>query len=132
AGQLRETGEADKLPPAPGLRAVIAGSCSVATQRQVAIMSERHPAFRIEPRALASGERVADAALAWADSRIGREPVLIYATAAPEEVKAAQSELGVEQAGALVEGALAAIARGLVRRGVSQLIVAGGETSGAV
>ena len=69
AGQLRETGGADKLPPAPGLRAVIAGSCSVATQRQVAIMSERHPAFRIEPRALASGERVAGAALAWADSR---------------------------------------------------------------
>ena len=57
---------------------------------------------------------------------------MIYATAPPEAAKAAQADLGVEQAGALVETALAAIAQGLVRLGVGQLIVAGGETSGAV
>jgi 3-dehydrotetronate 4-kinase len=42
-----------------------------------------------------------------------------------------QNQLGVEAAGALVESALAAIAKGLVALGVGQLVVAGGETSGA-
>ena len=60
------------------------------------------------------------------------EPVLIYATSTPQEVKAVQRELGVERAGALVEDALARIAKGLVAAGVRRLVVAGGETSGAV
>ena len=59
-------------------------------------------------------------------------PLLVYATATPETVKAVQAQLGVERAGSLVEEALAAIAQGLVKLGVGQLIVAGGETSGAV
>ena len=43
-----------------------------------------------------------------------------------------QATLGREAAGALVEHAMAAIAAGLVARGVKRLVVAGGETSGAV
>jgi len=46
-------------------------------------------------------------------------------------VKAIQGRLGVEHAGELVESTLAAIAQGLVAQGVAQLVVAGGETSGA-
>ena len=59
-------------------------------------------------------------------------PVLLYATAAPDSVKAVQAALGVEAAGALVENTLAALAQGLVAGGVRRLVVAGGETSGAV
>ena len=58
--------------------------------------------------------------------------MLIYASAPPAEVAAAQAALGRERAGALIEEALAAIARGLVEAGVRRLVVAGGETSGAV
>jgi len=58
--------------------------------------------------------------------------VLVYATAAPAEVRAAQQQYGAQRTGALVEEALAAIAAGLVERGVVHLIVAGGETAGAV
>jgi uncharacterized protein YgbK (DUF1537 family) len=123
---------ADALPAVGGLRAVIAGSCSKATQEQVARMGERHPAFRVDPVRLASGSDVTGAALEWAADRIGREPVLIYATSTPEAVKAVQAQLGAGRAGELVEEALAAVARGLVGLGVGQLIVAGGETSGAV
>jgi 3-dehydrotetronate 4-kinase len=123
---------ADALPVTGGLRAVIAGSCSSATRGQVATMRVRHPAFNIDPVELARGSDVVGTALTWAAQRIREEPVLIYATATPEEVKAVQAELGVEKAGALVENALAAIAQGLVRLGIGQLIVAGGETSGAV
>jgi uncharacterized protein YgbK (DUF1537 family) len=57
---------------------------------------------------------------------------LIYATSEPGVVKAAQAKLGTKRAGELVENALAVVARGLVELGVGQMIVAGGETSGAV
>ena len=123
---------ADALPPTSGLRAIIAGSCSVATQGQVAVLREKHPAFNIDPFELAQGKDVVADALAWAKDKIQNEPVLFYATATPEAVKAVQAQLGTEKAGALVEETLATIARGLINMGVGQLIVAGGETSGAV
>jgi uncharacterized protein YgbK (DUF1537 family) len=132
AGLLPEHQIADALPPTGGLRAVIAGSCSIATQGQVAAMRQKHPAFNVDPFDLAQGKDVAGEALAWAGGKIEKEPVLIYATAAPETVKAVQARLGTEKAGSLVENALAAIAQGLVAQGVGQLIVAGGETAGAV
>ena len=58
--------------------------------------------------------------------------MLIYATAEPNAVKAIQNKLGVTQAGELVEHTLSSIAKGLIHAGVRQLVVAGGETSGAV
>lgn len=132
AGLLADNQVADALPVTGGLRAIISGSCSIATQGQVAAMREKHPAFNIDPFELAHGTDVVAAALAWAKGKIEKEPVLFYATATPEAVKAVQAQLGVEKAGSLVEDALAAIAKGLVAMGVGQLIVAGGETSGAV
>ena len=132
-GLLPESVRADSLPKTNGLRAIISGSCSVATQGQVATMiKERRPVFTVDPLRLAAGEDVASAALSWAAPLLPKEPVLIYATAAPEDVKAVQTQLGVGRAGELVERALAAIAQGLVKLGVRQLVVAGGETSGAV
>ena len=115
-----------------GFKAVIAGSCSTATQNQVDVMRAQRPSFRIDPLAFANGQDVVGSALKWSAAHIGSEPILIYATAAPEEVKRAQATLGIDKSAALVENALAAIASGLVDLNVNQLIVAGGETSGAV
>jgi 3-dehydrotetronate 4-kinase len=124
--------EAGVLPATGGSRAVIAGSCSVATQKQVRVMREQYPAFRIDPLKLASGADVVADALSWARQHVQTEPILIYATAKPQNVKLVQERLGGAKAGELVEHALAAIAAGLVKLGVGQLIVAGGETAGAV
>jgi uncharacterized protein YgbK (DUF1537 family) len=88
--------------------------------------------FRIDPVAAAAGRDIARDALDWAEPRLGEQPILISATAPPEEVAAVQAALGRERAGAVVEGVLAEIACGLVARGVRRLVVAGGETSGAV
>ena len=132
AGLLADDQVADALPPTGGLRAVISGSCSLATQGQVAAMRAAHPAFRVDPFDLANGTSVVGAALEWAASRLRNEPLLFYATATPDAVKAVQTQLGAEKTGSLVEDALAAIAKGLLEMGVGQLIVAGGETSGAV
>ncbi|HEV7367971.1 3-oxo-tetronate kinase [Arenibaculum sp.] len=130
AGLLPDRGP-EAFPATSGASAVLAGSCSAATRGQVEAFARRHPAFRLRPERLAQGDGVAEA-LAWAERRLGREPLLIYATAEPAEVAAAQAALGVEKAGALVEDALAGIARALRARGMGRLVVAGGETSGAV
>ena len=132
SGLLADNVVADALPKIGGLRAVISGSCSVATQKQVQVMRASFPSFGIDPLRLARGEDLVAAALDWASARIAQRPVLIYATATPDTVKQVQAELGVAHAGELVENALAEIARGLVRLGVGQMLVAGGETSGAV
>jgi 3-dehydrotetronate 4-kinase len=129
---LQPTAAAARLPSPHGTRAIISGSCSVATRAQVAhFIACGGAAFGLGPLALAANEDIAAQALAWGVSRLAAGPVLIYATAAPESVRAAQSQLGAERASALVEHALARVAQGLVAAGVGQLLVAGGETSGA-
>lgn len=89
-------------------------------------------AFRVDPVALAKGEPVVERAIDWASPMLGREPMLIYSTSPADEVKAVQSSLGVDQAGLLVERAMAEIARKLHQRGARCFVVAGGEISGAV
>ena len=124
---------ASQLPPASGYAAVISGSCSLATNVQVQhwIASGR-PALAIDPLALAAGHDVIAQALSWAETLLPQGPVLVYATAHADAVKTIQAALGAQHAGALVEEALSAMALGLVKMGVGQLVVAGGETSGAV
>ena len=123
---------ASALPAATGLQAVVSGSCSLATNRQVlAFIQAGRPALGIDALQIAAGVDVAAQALAWAEPLLSQGPVLIYSTADSNVVKAVQGQLGVEEAGAMLERTLAAIARGLVALGVRQLVVAGGETSGA-
>ncbi len=132
AGLFTPQAAAADLPAVGGLSAVISGSCSRATNEQVAIFQKDHPSFQIDPMALAEGRDLAAEALAWAEPKLADRPVLIYATAAPEAVRAAQAAIGREAAGAMVEAALASIALGLAAAGVRRLVVAGGETSGAI
>ncbi len=132
-GQLAPSDHADQLPPPSGYQAVISGSCSVATNQQVAVWRDAGlPALAIDPLGLANGTTTADAAADWTRQHLPKGPVLVYATAAPEAVREIQAQLGVAAAGALVESALSRIAVSLIESGVRQLVVAGGETSGAV
>ncbi len=135
---LAPSPQAAQLPPARGARAIVSGSCSAATNAQVAaFIAAGGAAFAVDPLQAAAGHDVAKQALAWAAkhraaaSAVDHRPVLIYATAEPAAVQAVQTQLGTERAGALVEATLARVVRGLVDAGVGQLIVAGGETSGA-
>lgn len=131
---LQPSEQASQLPPARGLQAVVSGSCSLATNGQVAHFKALGRSARaINPARLMHGksDAVVQEVLAWAVPLLQDGPVLVYSTAEPEAVKQVQAQLGVAEAGALVEHALAAVARGLVEAGVQQLVVAGGETSGA-
>ncbi|MDX1539769.1 MAG: nucleotide-binding domain containing protein, partial [Geminicoccaceae bacterium] len=131
AGLLAAGLEADALPGVDGHEAVLAGSCSKATLEQIERFEARHPGYAIDPLALARGEGEVERALVFAEEHLGR-PFLISSSRPPEEVERVQAELGRERAGTLVEDAMAQIARQLVARGVRRLVVAGGETSGAV
>ncbi|QGW84682.1 3-oxo-tetronate kinase [Variovorax paradoxus] len=129
---LAPSSQASALPDAAGLRAVVSGSCSLATNRQVLDFIQRGgAALAIDPLRIAAGVDVATETLAWATPLVDKQPVLVYSTAEAGAVKSVQGRLGVEEAGAMVERTIAAVARGLVERGVRQLVVAGGETSGA-
>jgi len=109
---------------------VLSGSCSTMTRAQVAAFSGSGPSLRLDPLALAAdGDAEARAWLAAQDP--GATP-MIYATAEPGDVRAAQKALGVAEAGALVEDALARLALDARDRGARRFVVAGGETAGAV
>jgi uncharacterized protein YgbK (DUF1537 family) len=133
-GLLGEGGNADTLPPVGGMAAVLSGSCSDATQAQVAHMINARAAhtFIVNPLVAAQRENFAAEALAWAEPLLGEEPLLFASTAGPKLVAKVQEQLGRERAGAVVEKVMAEIAKGLVERGVRRLVVAGGETAGAV
>ncbi|WP_043833116.1 3-oxo-tetronate kinase [Muricoccus aerilatus] len=124
--------DAAALPTRRGHKAVLAGSCSRATLGQVAAARASLPVLELDPLATPDAAALARQALDWAEARLGEVPVVIAASAPPEKVAALQAQLGRGDAGALVEEALATVAEGLVARGVGQLVVAGGETSGAV
>lgn len=124
---------AAQLPPADGHAAVVSGSVSDATNRQVLeFLRTGRPAYSVDPLRIAAGEDLAGQALAFADAHLADGPVLVHSTEAPDTVRAVQGRLGAAEAGELVERTLARVARGLVDRGVRRLVVAGGETSGAV
>ncbi len=133
---ITATAQASVLPPASGARAVVSGSCSQTTNRQVArFIAAGGAAYGVDAmRAATDSASVVADAVRWATARLGVnacDPLLIYSTAEPQAVRQIQTSLGVEQTGAEIEKTLAAIASSLVLLGVRQLIVAGGETSGA-
>lgn len=133
AGLLEPKGAPRPFHAPAGKTAVLAGSCSAATRGQVAdAVSKGIETFALDPLAIADGRLTPDHVLDWAAPRLGARPVLVYSTAEPEAVKAAQDKLGRDAAGALVERLLAEVAQGFAAAGVTRLVVAGGETSGAV
>ncbi|MDQ8727674.1 3-oxo-tetronate kinase [Bradyrhizobium sp. LHD-71] len=115
-----------------GPAACLAGSCSQATLRQIAKAEKAMPVLRLDPEALITDKTAATRALDWAAERLGAGPVLIASSATAEAVAAVQARHGRDAAGHAIEQAMATIGAGLAARGVRRLVVAGGETSGAV
>jgi uncharacterized protein YgbK (DUF1537 family) len=129
-GLLAHKSGADALPKIDGAAAVLAGSCSAATLGQIANFKGAHLA--LDTDAICRGEPVGDKALAWAKGKLGNGPILLSASDKPEAVKALQQKYGVEKSSHAIESTMAQLAKGLVASGVGRLVIAGGETSGAV
>lgn len=132
AGLLPQRADPTALPAVTGPAAALAGSCSRATLAQLDAASARVPVLRLDALATPDAKALAAQALAWAKQKLGAAPIVIAASAPADQVAALQEKLGRDAAGALVECAMACIAEGLYTAGVRRLVVAGGETSGAV
>ncbi|ABS03962.1 four-carbon acid sugar kinase family protein [Kineococcus radiotolerans] len=125
--------------PGGGPAAVLAGSCSARTLEQLTALrtaapgSSAHPAHFLDAVQTPDAAALAEQALNWYEQQDPAGPApLIYSSQPPQQLRAAQQALGVERASLILEEATGLIARGLAERGVRRLVVAGGETSGAV
>jgi 3-dehydrotetronate 4-kinase len=132
-GKVRSTAASSETGAAVGgPAACLAGSCSQATLQQIANAERVMPVLHLDAERIITGANEAQRALDWARPLLAEGPVLIASSATPDEVAALQLRHGRDAAGHAIEHALADIAEGLVQTGVRRLIIAGGETSGAV
>ncbi|MCK0165977.1 four-carbon acid sugar kinase family protein [Jannaschia sp. S6380] len=130
AGELNR-GENEPAPDVSPGRIVLSGSCSAMTRAQVgAYLDAGAIGYRLDPRDLAQ-DGVRDAR-AWLAAQDPEADKIVFATAEPKVVQAAQEALGVTRAGTLVEEAMAVLAQDARAMGIGRIVVAGGETSGAV
>jgi uncharacterized protein YgbK (DUF1537 family) len=118
--------------PVGGPAACLAGSCSQATLQQIVRAEQTMAVLHLDADQVVAGQGEAQRALQWANERLGNGPVLIASSSTPDQVAALQARHGRDAAGHAIEQAMADIAEGLVKSGVRRVVVAGGETSGAV
>lgn len=116
-----------------GPAAALCGSCSKATREQIAFHRRDNPAWQITAADAVNGNVRQEDLVAWVldNQAPGRLP-LVYSSAEPDDVARAQTEFGRERSAAALEDLFAAAAAGLAGAGVRRIIVAGGETAGAV
>jgi len=129
---LLEKSRTPTLPTVKGRQAIISGSCSVATQAQVAYIKNIWPFFKINSQEILEGQDILLKVSNWLENQSPEKPILIYSTTSPDEIQSIQSEFGRQESGFIVERTLGEIAVRLFDCNVRQFIVAGGETSGAV
>jgi len=133
AGLLEKSDANQPMEAKPGRAAILSGSCSVATRGQVARAAAAGiPVMRVDALDLSLGKVSVQDILQFALAQPADVPVMIYSSDTPDGVAEVQDRLGREAAGELLENAMSELAQGLIAHGFSKLIVAGGETSGAV
>ncbi len=120
------------LPPSKGRALILAGSCSTATRAQIAAIPETWRTWQVSVEDLVSSPDLADRICAELAAASDDAPCLVYSSAAPEDVTKVQAQYGGAAAGEMLEALMGQIAVKMTAQGVGRLIVAGGETSGAV
>jgi uncharacterized protein YgbK (DUF1537 family) len=129
AGKLAGKSMAEAVAKGPAV--VLCGSCSIASQRQVAAYLKSHPGLALDPAKLMDGSMSVDKAADWIAAQNGATPI-VYSTTDPASVANAQQSFGREEIAGKVEHFFAGLVRKLVDSGVRRVVVGGGETSGAV
>ena len=125
------TGGGGRFDGVDGPEAILAGSCSGMTRSQVEAHRRKHPALAVAVEDVMNGGTSPGDLVAFVEAHRGEAP-LVYSSAAPAEVAAAQARYGRAAVSDRLEGLFAETVRRLVDGGVSRVVVAGGETSGAV
>jgi uncharacterized protein YgbK (DUF1537 family) len=123
AGQTKWTGQTGKA-------AALSGSCSIMTRRQIAAHKKVAPIYEINAADVINKNLKLDDVIKWIIEQDGLP--LVYSSADPDDVKAVQAKYGLKRSSEALECFFADLACGLVANGVTRIITAGGETSGAV
>ena len=131
-GNAQTRGAPSNPKPVGGPVACLTGSCSQATLAQIAEAEKSMPVLRLDPEKVVTSDREVERALGWARGYLGEKPILIACSSTPDQVAELQKKHGRDAAGHAIEQAMAAISERLVDAGVRRLVIAGGETSGAV
>ena len=113
-----------------GKAIALSGSCSTATRAQIARHAVSGPVREISAADVIEGRLGAADLVGWLLDQSGLP--LVYSSADPATVRQVQDEFGRERSARILEQLFADIARGAVEAGVTRVITAGGETSGAV
>jgi uncharacterized protein YgbK (DUF1537 family) len=113
-----------------GQCAVLSGSCSEATRRQIATHAGNESQYKLDVAAVMRDEVSVNELVSWLLSQNGVP--MLYSSASPKLVKSVQAEFGVNAVAAKLDRVFGEVAILLVDAGIERLIVAGGETSGAV
>ncbi|MEA4815820.1 MAG: 3-oxo-tetronate kinase [Lachnospiraceae bacterium] len=111
-----------------GKAILLAGSCSKATLGQIeSFKAGGYPSFKINPKALLSGSQTMEDI--WSFVEKAGDAMLLYSSDTADNVKEAQKAGDVSK---ILEKTMADLAKKAVDSGFKRIIVAGGETSGAV
>jgi uncharacterized protein YgbK (DUF1537 family) len=113
-----------------GKAAVLSGSCSTATRGQIAHHLTRHAGVKIDPAEVISRAQTPADVAAWLAQTPGLP--IAYSSADPDEVAQMQARFGADAAAHALEDFFGKTAICLAELGVSRILTAGGETSGAV
>lgn len=115
-----------------GAAIVLAGSCSLATLSQIDnfLVCKKGPALKLDPMKITEGKMGPEDIIAFISENQGKD-ILIYSSEPVEKVRRAQSNGAYEISGKL-ENLMSMAAEESLARGYGRIIVAGGETSGAV
>ncbi|AZN96141.1 four-carbon acid sugar kinase family protein [Mesorhizobium sp. M9A.F.Ca.ET.002.03.1.2] len=128
AGRLSQRTHAAASAAGPAV--VLCGSCSKASQAQVAAYLAAHPGLALDPAALMDKTMTIDHAVDWFWRQ--KQVPIIYSTADATAVSGAQARYGRAEVAETIERFFATLVRRLVDGGVRRVVVGGGETSGAV
>lgn len=109
---------------------ILSGSCSQMTRQQVATHIETHPGLFINIDDVLDGKTTPQTVSDWLLAQEGTP--IVYSTTDPQTILAVQERHGRSRAAGAIENLFAAVAVDVVAKGVTRLITAGGETSGAV
>jgi 3-dehydrotetronate 4-kinase len=130
-GDIREARKKGR--PRRGKTVILSGSCSTATNLQVARYRLQAASRSIDISRCLDDPRYIDELFDWTMEHAD-DPYapLLYATSPPEVLAANKEKYGSRNPGAAIEELFAKLAQRLLKAGIGNFIVAGGETSGKV
>ncbi len=113
-----------------GKAALLSGSCSSTTRSQIKHHLQVHPGLKIDLASVIDGKQTPEKVAQWLHDTDGLP--LAYSSADPQEVRELQEVYGRDTSATVLESFFGKVAQLLVQLGITRLLIAGGETSGAV